>query len=149
MTKTQASTIIPLVFVIALVALAAGYLAPKGEYFLGNLAIYWVPIAVVLFALALSGARTGVLVGSAAVLTAFLFGFHAWAQAGASREWVWGGYLFAMPGAAIGGLVAAVMQTHRSLTFFYALIAALAATSAGLALNLGLLCATLIQCIGR
>lgn len=133
---------------LTLAALAAGSLAPLGEYFLGNFAVYWLPIAIVLTILAVTGAGLGVSAGSAVVLTAFLFGYHAWAQSVKSHEWVWGGYLFAMPGAAIGGLVASFLRRRRSLALVVAALVAFAATAIGLVLNTGLLCVTLIHCLG-
>ena len=148
MIEARTSAAILFLGLLALVAVAAGSLAPHDTYFLGSFAIYWLPIAVVLAVLALTGAGFGVLAGSAAVLTAFLFGYHAWSHSVATREWVWGGYLFAMPGATIGGLVASFLRRRRSLALVSAALVALTATAVGLAMNVGLLCVTLMYCRG-
>lgn len=148
MIKARTSDAIGYFGIVTLAALAAGSLASHGEYFLGNFFIYWLPIAIVLAILAVTGAGLGVSAGSAVVLIAFLFGYHAWAQSVKSHEWVWGGYLFAVPGAAIGGLVASFLRMRRSLALVAAALIALAATATGLVLNMGLLCVTLIYCRG-
>lgn len=133
---------------LALVAIAAASLAPHDRYFFGNFVFYWLPAALVLAVLIVAGAGLAVATGSAAALTAFLFAYHAWAYSVTVHEWVWGGYLFAMPGAVAGGLVASVLCKRGSLALAAAAFVGVAATAAGLALNVGLVCVTIMNCRG-
>ena len=133
---------------LAAVAFVAASVAPHDRFFLANWVLYWLPVASVLGILAAAGSGLVVVAGAAVALAAFLVGYHAWAQSLTVHEWVWGGYLLAMPGAVAGGLIASRLRRRRSLALAVVAFVAVSATAIGLALNMGLLCVTLMHCHG-
>lgn len=116
---------------------------PFQQHSLPNFLFYWGPQAALLGLALVTRTRPGVLGGSALVLAAFLLGFHGWMRsrpAGDALAWLF--YLFSFPGALVGVFAAALASRRRvgSSTPRRALLTA-ALTSAGLAVNLGLLLA--------
>jgi hypothetical protein len=128
--------------------IVAAVLAPKNRFFLANFAWYWLPHAAVLGLLVLLKVRPAVVAGCALVLAAFLAGYGAWIFTRPQPEpLAWLGYLFSIPGAAIGALAAAVASKYRpALTALAAGGIGLALTSIGLAINQGVVCSTVMYC---
>lgn len=126
---------------------AATRLAPSGGYFGGNFATYWMPPALALLIVAFATARPTVLLGAALALTMFLWLYSVWVASLTKAEGlIWLGYVSAMPGAVLGGVVAGWLVGRERLVFVGGLFVAFATVSAGLAINVGLLCTTLMRC---
>ncbi|MBB1059807.1 hypothetical protein [Marilutibacter spongiae] len=96
----------------------------------------------------LVSARGAAFFGSACVLAAFLGGYMAWSASTPHPDGLlWLGYFFSLPGAAIGTLAAGLIAKKRAATTWprIALIAS-AGCLAGLIVNQGGLCATVMHC---
>jgi len=149
MLENRRDTLLWFAVVLALMGAVAAFLAPHNRYFLGNFVWYWLPLALVVALPVVAGAGRGIVVGCALALSGFLFAYHAWVQSLAHSEGlIWLGYLFALPGAVIGVFVGYLWCKLRPASVAIAAAIALIATAGGLALNMGLLCATLIYCQG-
>jgi hypothetical protein len=131
------------------------YLSPKDEYFAGNFAYFWLPHAVILAVLVLIRARFASVAACAFVMTAYLVAFDTWVSTLSPRDGLaWVGYLFALPGAAVGAIVSVlvlarvpvrnVLRGAGSISIVTALL-----TVAGLSANQAVLCATVMHCALR
>ena len=120
---------------------AAAAFAPHDRFFLENFLWFWFPPAAVVVVTALIGAAPGGLAGTGLALVIYLVGYHAWAR----ESLAWLGYLFAMPGAAIGAIAARSVggqpNAHgRSFVINFLFVAG------GLAAASGVLCSTVMYC---
>lgn len=124
-----------------LIALTAGLLAPYGELFWPNFAIYLLPSVAIVAVIAACGAYASVAYGVASALCAFLLGYYMWLQSHSARDaaLLWLGFYGSLPGAVIGGYVAHIWVRSRSLPTAVEYVASFAWTVLGLALNLGVL----------
>ena len=135
--------------VLLLLTATSAYVAPHDRYFVGNFAWYWLPVVVVVLIGVALGVVPSISAGGGIALALFLAAFHSWvASLGRGADMAWLGYLFAMPGAATGLLVAGWLAKRESSGALASLFIALAATAAGLALNVGVLCNTVMYCHG-
>jgi hypothetical protein len=133
--------------VLAGVAVAV-VLAPKDDYFFGNFMFYWIPQAIVLGILIPFTSRPAVVSGAAAILALYLAAYGAWHFSRPHPEsMAWLGYIFSLPGAAIGAIVGGIFIKQRSYqrAMVVGAIAA-ASTLVGLALNQLLVCSTVMYC---
>lgn len=134
---------------LVLIAGTSAYLAPHDRHFFPNFAWYWLPAVVVLVAVTALGLASPVAAGGGIALALFLAAFHSWAASlGKGGDMAWLGYLFAMPGAFIGLLVAGWLVKRERSGVVPALFIGLAVTVAGLALNMGVVCSTVMHCYG-
>jgi len=126
----------------------AALLSPWNRYFLGNLAEFWLPHAVMLFVLLALRCRPGVIAGVALVLACYLAAYAMWVQSlSGVQGLVWLGYTFSLPGAAIGALVGfGVMRERPMGGAAMAMGAGVGFTFVGLAMNQALICSTLMHC---
>jgi hypothetical protein len=130
--------------------LVASVLAPWDEYFFGNFAFYWLPQAVVLGILMSVYPRPAAISGAAVVLAAYLAAFGAWLffrSHSHAESLAWLGYLFSLPGAAIGATAGAVFAKRRNFhpAETVGMVVAVPAL-VGLVLNQTLICSTLMHC---
>ena len=92
---------------LVLLAGTAACLAPHDRHFAQNFAWYWLPAVVVLVAAVALGVAASVAAGGGLALALFLAAFNSWvASLGRGGDMAWLGYLFTMPGAFAGLLVA-------------------------------------------
>lgn len=138
---------------IATVSIGCGvavsvFFSPKDEYFLGNFAYFWLPQAAIVGLLLVMRAHLAAVAACAVILAAYLAAFGAWVSTlPASQALVWLGYLFSLPGAAIGAFVAVFVPAPHAMqsTPGVGLFAA-ALTFVGLSINQAVVCATVIHC---
>jgi hypothetical protein len=130
--------------------LVAALLAPKDSYFLPNLAYLWLPqLAILLLAWFSHANRLAALAGTALAMAVYLAAFGAWLLSRPHSEALaWLGYLFSLPGAAFGVLMAAavcgkVAPSGRMLAVASTFAVAV---SIGIILNQGVVCATVLHC---
>ncbi len=128
-------------------AATAGYLAPHDGHFFPNFAYYWLPAGAVVVAGVALGITPIVAAGGGIALALFLLAFHAWAASlGTQGAMAWVGYVSAMPGAWMGLLAAGWLAKRGGPSLLACLLIAVAATAVGLALNMGLICGTVMHC---
>lgn len=143
------ASILTLLGGLVLLAGTAAYLAPHDQHFAPNFAWYWLPAVAALATATALGIASPVAAGGSVALALFLAAFHSWvASLGKGGDMAWLGYLFAMPGAFIGLLVAGWLVTRERSGAVPGLFIGLAATVAGLALNMGVVCSTVMHCYG-
>lgn len=135
---------------VGLGAATSAALAPKDSYFLPNFLFFWGPQILILALALFFRPRAAVIAGIAFSLAGYLTLFGLWAfwKPGADGM-VWVGYLFSLPGAALGVLAASVLPAGRSgLTALAAGIISSLIVAAGVAINQVLVCTTLMHCVG-
>jgi hypothetical protein len=141
-----------LIFSIACIGsgiLAACFLAPKNRYFLGNMAIFWLPQAAILLCMWLLDSRPSVISGAALILSLYLtaFGIFMLYNSGPGTAMAWLGYLFSLPGAGIGALIGiAIIKFRKIHTAAVAGVISAICTFVGLAINQTTLCNTVLHC---
>ncbi|MEQ1533984.1 MAG: hypothetical protein ABL906_10515 [Sideroxydans sp.] len=129
--------------------IVAAVLAPWDDYFLANFMFYWIPQAVILGVLMSVSSRPAAVAGTAIILAFYLAAYWAWLHHVKSDDagLAWLGYLFSLPGAAVGALFGASFIERKK--YKYAKVACLilaASTLVGLALNQLLICSTVMYC---
>jgi hypothetical protein len=134
--------------VLAGVAVAI-VLAPKNDFFFGNFMFYWIPQAIVLGILISFTSRPAVVSGVAVILALYLAAYGAWLFFTTTDDagLAWLGYLFSLPGAAIGAIAGALFIKQRNYQRAM-IVGAIAAVSSlvGLVLNQLLICSTVMYC---
>jgi len=124
-------------------------LAPKDDYFFGNFMFWWIPQAIVLGILISFTSRPAVVSGAAVILAIYLAAYGMWLSLTSTNDNGLAilGYLFSLPGAAVGAIAGAffIKQRNYQRAVVIGSVAA-ASTLAGLALNQLLLCNTLMYC---
>lgn len=111
-------------------------------------AVYYLPQAMALGVLMPFSFRPSVVSGAAVVLAAHLALFHSWVFSSSSPDpLTWLGYLFALPGAAIGAVLGALLLHRRPLhsSFQVGAISGLF-TLGGLLTNQFLMCTSVMYC---
>ncbi len=126
-------------------------LAQKGANFLPNLAFFWLSQLAVL-ALALPfRPRPAVIGGGALALAVYLGAFAAWLALHPDRAGlIWLGYLFSLPGAAVGAIVATLLLRDR--VKYSAVVASCIASGlalVGVLINQTFVCMTAMYCISN
>lgn len=131
-------------------AAVSAVLAPKDSWFLPNFLSYWVPQLCVLGFFCLRPPRPSVFAGLAFALALYLALFGSWLLSRQRAESLaWLGYLFSLPGAIIGALLAIIFLSHRRENRAVAIGATVAAfTFIGIAANQILVCSTVMYCLG-
>ena len=125
-------------------------ISPKDSFFLGNFIIYWGPQAVILIFLSLASRNHSVVASTAVILALYLAAFNFWVTSHIRPDplaLAWLGYLFSLPGAAIGATFGAFLIAAGFIPRFISL-AALSAfcTLLGLVLNQLVVCSTVMHC---
>jgi hypothetical protein len=137
---------------LALGLLVAYLFAIKSEIWLANMLFYWVPQAAVMLLFCMyKPPRPAFFSGLSLALTAYLALFGWWLFSRQQPEsMAWLGYLFSLPGAVVGGLLA-VSWLAKNQGRGMAAAMSLAAASAGLgiAVNQLLVCSTVMYCWGK
>jgi hypothetical protein len=132
-------------------AVAAAFVAPWDSFFLANFAWYWLPQASVLLLLMFVVPPHYSFFGGVAVsLTIYFLLFAWWLFWRGAESMAWLGYLFSLPGAAIGAALSRLFLVMKP--GYGALkigIVAAAGTLLGIALNQAVVCATIFSCLGR
>lgn len=139
--------------IAALLCVAAGLaiaasLSPLDRFFAPNLLFFWVPhIAVLCFA-ALFRPRPAVIAGIALALAAYLAGYGSWVFSMKRPESLaWLGYLFSLPGALLGAVLAIRWFKERDGRGAMRVgLVTLALVLAGIAMNLAFVCARWMHC---
>ncbi|UUY08193.1 hypothetical protein LRS11_20725 [Pseudomonas sp. J452] len=145
-------TNLELIFSIACIGfgiLVACFLSPKDRYFLGNMAIFWLPQAAILLCMWLLGSRPSVISGVALILSLYLaaFGVFTFYNSGPDASMAWLGYLFSLPGAGIGALIGiAIIKLRKIHAAAVAGVVSAICTFVGLAINQAALCNTVLYC---
>jgi hypothetical protein len=129
--------------------LVAALLAQKGANFLPNLGFFWLSQIIALSLCLPFRPRPAVIAGAAFALATYLAGFALWvATHPNSAGPVWFGYLFSLPGAAVGAIAAALLLRDR---FRYGVAIAILSTAGlallGLLLNQTMICMTVMYCL--
>jgi hypothetical protein len=128
---------------------ASVVLSPKDEYFLGNFAYYWLPQAAIIVVLCLTKARPAIVAACALVLAIYLVAFDTWVATLPARDGAlaWVGYLFALPGAAVGAIASVLIPVPNALrgAASMAMVTALL-TITGLSASQAILCTTVMHC---
>jgi hypothetical protein len=137
----------------ALLCVAAGFaiaasLSPWDRFFAPNLLFFWVPHIALLCCAALFRPRPAVIAGTALALAAYLAGYHVWVFSMKRPDSLaWLGYLFSLPGALLGAALAIGLFKERGgRSAMCAGLATLALVLAGIAMNLGFVCARWMHC---
>jgi hypothetical protein len=123
-------------------------LAPKDAYFIPNLMFYWLPQLAVLTLLWPFSPRPAVVAGVALALATYLGLFGAWVFSHPHPDsMAWLGYLFSLPGAAIGSISSALWLRGR-LTYGTIAASCIAAglVFVGILINQTIVCKTLMYC---
>jgi predicted membrane protein len=113
-------------------------LAPKDAYFLPNFLIFWGSQIVVLLVSLVVRPRAAVVAGTAFSLAVYLGLFGLWVN----EAMAWLGYLFSLPGALFGALLAGGMERNRwsfDLDPLKVSLLAAAWVAAGIAINQALI----------
>jgi hypothetical protein len=141
---------------LAIVGLAVGIcvsamLAQKGSNFLPNLAFFWLSQLIALAPALPFRPRPAVVAGGALALAVYLGASAAWLALHPNRAgFIWLGYLFSLPGAAVGSIVAALLLRDR---LKYSAIIASGITSGlalvGVLINQTLVCITAMYCLSN
>lgn len=127
---------------------AAVMIAPKNSYFFSNFTFYWLPQAVLLATLLITRCRLPVICGVALILSGHLVCFNFWISSKPHPDsMTWLGYLFSLPGAAIGAFSSALAVKHFKIDSSLILGGiAFSFTLVGLILNQVFICTTLMYC---
>ncbi|WP_415753793.1 hypothetical protein [Pseudomonas leptonychotis] len=134
-------------FCVFISILVAATIAPSGSYFFGNFIYFWLPQAGVFLLPAIIYSRPAVISGAALVLALYLAAFNSWNVSNGPESLSWLGYLFSLPGAAIGAGVGALYlksKTNNKPIYVGAVIAV--STLVGLAINQIFVCSTVMYC---
>jgi ABC-type Fe3+ transport system permease subunit len=136
---------------VAVGAAVSGFIAPKDSWFLPNLLFYWVPQLFVLAFFCLKPPRPAVFTGIALALSIYLALFAAWLLSRQRPEsMAWLGYLFSLPGAVIGALVAIAWLDRKNELRAVNIGAVVGtATLLGIAVNQAVVCSTVLYCMGK
>lgn len=149
--KQHRASIYEIIFTIFCIAIGisvATYISPKNSYFFGNFIFYWLPQALVLAIIFIARYKFPIICGVALLLSVYLACFHLWVFSNSQPEsMAWLGYIFSLPGAAIGALLSAPIVKYCEIKRSFMLGAtALLITFVGLALNQVLICTTVMYC---
>jgi hypothetical protein len=144
---TNESFVLLLCLVLGVVV--AAVLAPKGEYFFMNFAFYWIPQIVVVGILVPFSSRPAVVSGAAIILSVYLVVYGIWLTLTKTDDagLAWLGYLFSLPGGAIGAEVGAnfIKKNNFQRAMVVGAFAA-ASTTFGLVANQLIICNTVMYC---
>ena len=88
--------------------------APKNNYFVLNFAWTWLPHLGIFGLLKIFKFRPAIFAGSAIVLALYLLFFGAWVFLKDPDSLIWLGYLFSLPGAAIGAMIAGLYSKRNT-----------------------------------
>lgn len=139
---------LPTALSIALGILIAVVLSPKDSSFFPNVLFYWGPHACVLVLFGLCRPPRLAIAGVAFALAVYLAAFGVWLffrQHPESMAWL--GYLFSLFGALVGALCARAWVARRPMA--RPLVVSIVTASAallGIAINQGVVCATVMYC---
>ena len=134
-------------FCVFISILVAATIAPSGSYFFGNFIYFWLPQAGVFLIPALIYSRPAVISGTALVLALYLAAFNSWNVSNGPESLAWLGYLFSLPGAAIGaGAGALHLKSKTNNKPIYVGAAIAVSTFIGLAINQTFVCSTVMYC---
>lgn len=143
--------IIAALFVLVGICVAMS-LAPKDEGFLPNALFMWLPQAAILLLLFLTYTKHPAAIGGAALtLSIYLLLFHAWLFSRIHKDsMAWLGYLYSLPGAAVGALVlVAVLVGMKKRRPVQLASGACLGSAIGLAANQAIVCSTVMYCLGK
>jgi ABC-type molybdate transport system permease subunit len=123
-------------------------LSPKDAYFISNVCFFWLPqLAVLAFSWPFRPSAA-VVAGAALALAIYLGLFHAWVFSHSHPDsMAWLGYLFSLPGAAVGSILASLWLRDRFIGRpIAASCIAAGVVFAGALLNQAIVCATVMDC---
>lgn len=133
--------------VVLVGGIVAVAIAPWDSYFLPNFLWYWLPHMCILFPMWLLRTRPAALAGTATVLALYLGAFDLWVLAQGHFEGLaWLGYLFSLPGAMLGALLATVWLRDRDWTAVWVGLATAGLVLTGLTANQFIVCNTVMSC---
>jgi hypothetical protein len=123
-------------------------LAPKSSYFFPNFLFYSGSQLLILAFVLLFRPRAAVVAGIAFSLALYLGLFGAWVFTSTHPEsMAWLGYIFSLPGAVVGAVLAAILLRKQSSYGYFAIgLLAAALVAAGIAANQIIVCNTVIYC---
>jgi hypothetical protein len=130
----------------------AAALAPSGEGFLPNVLFMWLPQAAILLLLFVVYRTYPAAIGGTALsLSIYLLIFHTWLFSRVHKDsMAWTGYLFSLPGAAVGAVAVVSVLLGKNHPRPVQLAAGVCMGSAiGLAANQVLVCSTVMYCLGK
>lgn len=138
---------------LAMVGLLSGVclsamLAPKDADFIPNVLFFWLPQLAVLALLWPLRPRGAVVAGAALALATYLGLFDAWVFSRSHPDsMAWLGYLFSLPGAAVGSILSALWLRGR-LTYGAIAVSCIAASLVlvGILINQTIVCKTVMYC---
>ncbi|MEX6504711.1 hypothetical protein [Pseudomonas zhanjiangensis] len=132
---------------VLLGVLVAATIAPAGSYFFGNFIYFWLPQVGVFLLPVIVSSRPAVISGAALVSALYLAAFYSWNYLNGPDSMAWLGYLFSLPGAAIGAVIGALhIKNKLKSQAAYVVTAIAASTFMGLAINQMLVCSTVMYC---
>ena len=134
--------------VVFLGVLVAAVLAPKNEYFFGNFIFYWLPQLIIISLLLILKYRLAVVSGCAFIMALYLVLYGAWVSSQPKDGLIWLGYVFSIPGAALGALAAGyfLKVRIRETTVFIAIAVTSLASAVGVIVNQAAVCSTVMYC---
>ena len=143
-TKEQIFT---LLFILSGIIVAI-ILAPKNKFFWYNFVWFWVPQAAILGLLTILRFRPAIIGGCGLILSVYLALYGAWMFSLPPREALaWFGYLFPLPGAAIGSVLAGIYSKKRNTqNALTSMLNSSALTFFGISINLIIICNTAMYC---
>jgi hypothetical protein len=127
--------------------LVAAFIAPDDSSFYANFMFFWLPQAGIFVLLVIVYSRSAVISGAALVLAFYLAAFDSWNSLSGPESMAWLGYLFSLPGAAIGAVVGAVnIKSKTAYSALHVSTAIAAYTLIGLLINQTIVCSTMMHC---
>jgi hypothetical protein len=127
--------------------LVAAVIAPDDSSFFANFMFFWLPQAGIFVLLVIVYPRFAVISGAALILAFYLAAFDSWNSLNGPESMAWLGYLFSLPGAAIGAVAGAVNIKNKTAYRAPHISTAIAAyTLTGLLINQTLVCSTMMHC---
>lgn len=132
--------------------LAISYLlAPKDAYFLSNIVFYWGSQICVLICVWPFKPRAMIIAGISTALAIYLGTFGVWLFTRNHPESIaWLGYVFSLPGAWVGALIAIVfLHLQTKPRPIVAGIVAAGITLVGIAISQTIVCSTVMYCLGK
>jgi hypothetical protein len=129
--------------------LVAALLAPKDYTFFPSFAYLWLPqLAVLGIAWFCHTDHLAAVAGTSIAMALYLAAYAAWLFSEHGGALAWLGYLFSLPGAVFGALMAAAVSESTAANGRTLGVAGTfaAAVLAGILLNQGVVCATVLHC---
>ncbi|WP_152004714.1 hypothetical protein [Desulfoluna spongiiphila] len=134
-------------YAVAFSVFVAIAFAPKNNYFFPNFAWTWLPQLGIFGLLIVFKFRPAILAGSAIVLALHLLFFGTWVFSKDLDSLIWLGYLFSLPGAVIGSIIAGLYSKRNTKQRFGIVVGfSIIITGAFLLINQFIVCTMVMHC---